>query len=204
MFNALRHNLVNSGTTLVTEFCGLFDMQALFGSQANCVAAPSDTGWLNFNGAGSFSSVGSDNVWANPGNALLSDVAVAQSITIVGLDTQELQAVNLGGGIVPGGATIVGIQVRNERFTTGVGGDLKIQLIQSGVPAGDDKAIVGAWPNGLGNKAYAEYGGAADLWGLTITAADVNGATFGFLVQATGAAFEALSVDHMQMRIFFS
>ena len=36
MFTALRHNLVNSGTTLVTEFCNILSLNNLFGAIANC------------------------------------------------------------------------------------------------------------------------------------------------------------------------
>ena len=47
MFNALRHNLVNSGTTLITEFCTLFNMQTMFPDIVNCnTSGPTGDGIL--------------------------------------------------------------------------------------------------------------------------------------------------------------
>jgi len=73
MFTGLRHNLVNAGTGLVTEFCNLFDMGNIFGAMANCSACIVACEGTRFNGVTDFgnhltpsqsnSKVGTISVW---------------------------------------------------------------------------------------------------------------------------------------------
>lgn len=54
MFTSLRHNLVNSGTTLVSEFCNIFNMQNIFGNMANCAAAYIPPAAASFDGGNNY------------------------------------------------------------------------------------------------------------------------------------------------------
>lgn len=86
---------------------------------------------------------------------------------------------------IPGGATIDGIVVEIGRFQTDEGygstdvSDDTIQLLKAGAPVGDNKSTGANWPT---SEATATYGGAADLWGTTWTAAEINDIDFGVRV----------------------
>lgn len=80
------------------------------------------------------------------------------------------------------GATIDGIEISIERSTDGGGGvvvDAVVRLVKAGTVVGDNKASGLAWPTTDGT---ATYGGAADLWGTTWTAAEVKATNFGFVI----------------------
>lgn len=124
--------------------------------------------------------------WVNPGNALAADTAVATS-TATGKNVQTSQVLMLTnfGFNIPAGATIDGVfaQIRRRsQVSASAITDNTIQLVVGGSRSGSNKAIAGAWPltfNDVG------YGGAADLWGLSLTPAIVNASNFGFSIQAT-------------------
>lgn len=162
------------------------------------------TGWLSFSSAASFSSgSGGTDSWTSPGNALASDDSKASCPTLNGTSSHTLKAQGLATTGVPSTATIRGVEVRFERSkTAGSPVDSIVQLLVSGSGTGDNKSAGAAWPAA---DAYAYYGGDGDLWGLNLTASDINAATFGFQIAASGATQFAttLQVDHMQMRIFY-
>lgn len=82
------------------------------------------------------------------------------------------------GGDGPGGSS-------DCNLTGGVLADLEVRLVVGGVPAGDNKAVPGAWPtpDAYGAVPPQVYGGAADSWGLTLTPEIVNAPNFGIAVR---------------------
>jgi hypothetical protein len=79
--------------------------------------------------------------------------------------------------------------------------DSIVKLFKGGSPTGNDKASSAQWP---ASPAYVEYGGAADLWGATLTPDDVNAADFGVGIAAvTGTGGEA-RVSHVEMEVTYS
>ena len=127
---------------------------------------------------------GDDNDWVDPSNVGANDAAYA-SITATTFDTGDvsylLKATNFSMG-VPTGATINGILVEIERYCDSgeVCEDVDVCLTKDGsARVGDDKSA-GADFN-AGSVTTVSFGGAADLWGTTWTAAEVNASTFGVL-----------------------
>lgn len=166
--------------------------------------AVSNTGWVNLTTFSNDAAIGTI-AWGTPGDAAASDNIYASMASGAGSPnvSNYLKGLQLTSG-VPGGATIVGVEVRVEKSQVSAGyTDNSVRLVKGGVISGNNKAdTITAWPT---VDAYITYGGAADLWGLALTAADVNGATFGLVIaSAQSANFRSGSVDHMQMKIYYS
>ena len=123
--------------------------------------------------------------WTNPGNVASSNNAYAQAASS-GATTHYIKCVAFGFAI-PGGSTINGVQVDIERkanrnTATRYGIDSTVSLVKGGTVSGHNKAdLVNKYPTTDTSKSY---GGAADLWGLTLTDSDVNAATFGVVLSS--------------------
>ena len=117
---------------------------------------------------------GTFNDWVNSGNAMANDGVNASTPGY----SKYLTATNFGFSI-PGTATINGIEVTvKKNIINGDTFDLSAKLYDdTGVPAGDEKAKSGNWPT---VSTSVIYGGATDLWGLSLTPAIVNNVNFGF------------------------
>lgn len=144
------------------------------------------------------------NAWSNPTNAASSDDSRA-SATVGPDDTNYLKATNFGFSI-PTGATIDGIVVEVER-SCAVANDAterRALLVKAGTVVGSDKSIGTGIP---ATDTYKTYGGAADLWGTTWTAAEVNNSGFGFVFAAqqgvNGPGKTAL-VDHIRITVYYT
>lgn len=60
--------------------------------------------------------------------------------------------------------------------------DVNVKLVKGGTVSGDNKADTGTdWPSSDTDKTY---GGAADLWGVTLTESDVEASDFGVVINA--------------------
>lgn len=147
--------------------------------------------------------------WSNPGNAGASDDS--RAIADIGIlsDSHYLKFTGFGFSI-PLGVTIEGVALSLERRRgTGVATirDKVVRLVVGGTVVGDNKADTGTdWP---ASDAAAGYGGAADTWGLSPTAAQVNANDFGFVVQARnpaggGAGSINAEVDHGTLSVTYS
>lgn len=64
--------------------------------------------------------------------------------------------------------------------------DDQIRLVVGGTISGDNKATSADWGGMTPNS--PTYGGASDLWGLSLSPADVNDSDFGMVVAARGTA----------------
>lgn len=151
-----------------------------------------------------------DQAWSNPGNAATTNNTYA-TFTDSSAGSNYLKAVNFGFA-VPSGATINGITVEIERkanVSAGGGGgaritDLNVKLVKGGTVSGSNKASATRWTT---SEAYFTYGGAADLWGLTLTDADVNASNFGVVLSVVGNladGSETGSVDHIRMTVTYT
>ncbi|MBL0336185.1 MAG: T9SS type A sorting domain-containing protein [Chitinophagaceae bacterium] len=84
--------------------------------------------------------------------------------------------------------------------------DNVVKLVKGGSIGGTNHASGASWTS---SDSYFTYGSSSDLWGLTWTPADVNGAGFGVAVSATtstGLVSLLLSaqVDHIRITVYYS
>lgn len=142
--------------------------------------------------------------WTTASNALAADAAYATySITPAG-SSNVLQLTEFGFAI-PATATIDGIEgVIKANYSTGDGCQLiTIRLLIGGVAAGDTKG-----PQALTttNTNYT-FGGAADLWGLTPTVAQVNATDFGVQVagqEIGGENGTIVRIDFVSINVYYT
>ena len=126
---------------------------------------------------------------------------MATATAVAAEATNYLKATVFGFGI-PNGSTIDGIEVAWKRKGE-FGVDNIVKLVQGGSVAGDDKAdIVTSWPSPV--VAYASYGGAADLWGLAWTPAQINASNFGVVLSGSTSEATILSVDHVRITVTYT
>lgn len=155
--------------------------------------------------------------WFSPSNAGASDNSYAQVFAFSGFSigtgalSHYLKATNFGFAIAAD-QQIDGILVEIERSAnvSGAGSftkDSVVKLVIGGTVSGSNLADTGSkWPT---SDAYASYGGATSLWGLTPTYADINGATFGVVISTTSdddnfKGGVVSSVDHIRITITHS
>lgn len=145
--------------------------------------------------------------WANPVRAETSNNSDATA-TLDGSTTDFLRCVDYG-FTIPVGATINGIIVNVERASnrTANGGsrDAAMRIVQGGTIGTDDRSTATAYTT---TDVVEAHGGAADLWGLAWTSADINAANFGAAFRATKPSSSGLShtvsVDHIQIIVDFT
>jgi Secretion system C-terminal sorting domain len=128
--------------------------------------------------------------WANPGNAATSNGSFATVsdliLTIlappVTVTSNYLTATGFNFSSIPAGATILGVTVtvEHERQTLlsldVASDDNSLKLLVGGVQVGTNMASATAW--GSAEETFT-YGGASNLWGTTLTVAQVKAANFG-------------------------
>lgn len=120
--------------------------------------------------------VGNDD-WLDLVNMGLDD-GMPSTCDLTGNGVSETVSLTNFGFTIPGAATIVGVTVEIDRQKQDRGGQCKdsaVRLKKSGA-TGANKASATGWPD---SYAVASYGGPTDLWGLTLTAAEVNNSAFG-------------------------
>jgi len=141
--------------------------------------------------------------WTNPNSVQSSDgsaasvAALLSAFSIITTTSDYINVTNLGMNI-PVANTICGVSVTINRqtfslFALGAStvSDNSIRLIKGGSMVGTDHAATGvAWPTSLGT---ATYGSSSDLWGTTLTPADVNASNFGVAI-STRLVAQILSV----------
>ena len=121
--------------------------------------------------------------WTTPNNAFTSDGAVAYA----GLASNGSAYLRLTsfGFAVPAGATINGVSVAVERSSSSASANIRdasVKLVKASVVTGSEHANTALqWPTA---DTVATYGSGSDLWGTTLTQADVNNAGFGVVIAA--------------------
>ena len=84
---------------------------------------------------------------------------------------------------VPVDATVTGVQARILAAQAGTGGFVfSVCLVVGGVAAGNDLGDAAPLDHGVGT--WLPYGGSGNLWGLSLTPAQVNAANFGVAFEA--------------------
>ncbi len=145
--------------------------------------------------------------WSDPGNVTSSNDARATASLTAGTpsagSTTDFEDVTGFGFAISAGDTINGVQVEVEKRR--VSGDSRlrddtVQLIKGGTAQGNNKADGSTnWPSG---DTYVSYGGAADLWGLALTAGDVNASNFGVRIAAKSVwGTTSPGIDHVRITV---
>jgi hypothetical protein len=161
-----------------------------------------DTGWLTATNARNIDLGHND--WVNPLDArtLAAPYSYVQVAT-----TEYSNRLNLYtfGASVPAGATINGIEVKIHRNASigNMGSDDSVYLMNDTATKGNNKASAATWPT---SAADAFYGGSADLWGASWTAAQINASTFGAALvgKNIGASTFYFRVDVIQVKIYYT
>ena len=147
--------------------------------------------------------------WQNPSNASGSEDAYATAA--VGT-SHYLKATLAADTRVPTDATVTGVEVLIERsaindfpytfpFDFGLNvTDNIVRLVRGGTVVGDDKASGDQWP---GMDVVRSYGGSTDLWGTTLTPAQVNASDFGVVLSATVTVAQA-RVDQIRITVHYT
>lgn len=147
--------------------------------------------------------------WSNASFITADDDLLASVSVAEGGGVSKYLYASTFGFAIPTGATIDGIVVvigeRNQNGAQGNASDNSVRLFVGGSPAGDNKAAGGNYD--IGTPASPTYGGAADTWGLTPTAEQVNASNFGvgFSFTATaGPQGIAVQVDWITMTVYYT
>jgi hypothetical protein len=150
------------------------------------------------------------------GNGDLWSASIGSLVAALGADGGETAQVTLAsngdsenlnmtgfGFSLPGDATITGISVEMNRYssTSGVQ-DVTVRLFKAGTLVGDNKPAAGTWP--IATNTVATYGGSSDLWGTTWTPAQINASNFGVTLDVTnGASARTASVDYVHITVYY-
>lgn len=153
--------------------------------------------------AGDSPAPGSLPTWVNPSFITADDGLNATRAAKATTNSDTLRALFDFSSAVPSGATILGVELSTKKVGSGWN-DLLIQLVTANTPSiadrvGTNKATGTAWP---ATEAEVFYGGAADLWGATLTAAIVR-ATFGVDIRSNKTS-GAGGVGFVQMRVTYA
>ncbi len=146
--------------------------------------------------------------WTNPSKVIDQD----DDETFVSFNTATetssdwLRLTNFGFDL-PDGATILGIFVEMDRYSTLADSiwDGSVFLRNSLGQLDYDNAMGGYW-NSIDNDIYDFYGGPTDLWETTWTVADVNIPNFGvdIFVNSSGLVTTEARIDQVRITIYYS
>ncbi len=201
------------GSTINSTDIASFDYTA-----ATAVAIGADTLYVGFNGPapavisttseGSIfandTGVGSE-MWNNPQRASVENGSYATTFLTINTASASHYLKATGFALsVPENAIINGVKVQILKSNSCVCmKDHRIRLVKKGNIDGEDRANTSVWPN---PDAYIAHGGASDLWGLSLTPADVNASNFGVAISArntlTGAS--AAGIDNIKITVYYT
>lgn len=148
------------------------------------------------NTAGSASSVGGVSAWTDPSNATANDSNNATWAASTGGELSDaLQVTNFGFNI-PDIAVIDGVVLNIGDMSQSGSYDIVANLRTSSTTS-DNKAT--------SSTPSASYGGSADLWGMTLTPAIVNGSDFGanFSIGDVSGGDAYISVNYVSITIYW-
>src|SRR5579871_5898939 len=158
----------------------------------------------NVNSGGGF-----DRAWATAANLQQggSGTSTTASMTFFGNTSQYLvglYSATASGFQIPATATITGIQVSVTRVASGGNVfDNIISLVKANAQTGNNKNSGTAWPTTSGSTTY---GANNDLWGATLTPADINSNTFGVAIQVvnSSAGTRTATVSSITMTVYYT
>ena len=151
---------------------------------------------VNNTGAGSVA-------WPNPENIIAAGTPYATVTTNFSI-SNYLMATGYGFNL-PANAIINGINVAINRqgsstsLSIGVT-DNTVQLLKGGALTGTNKASSTAWPTAM---TLVNYGGNADLWGTTWTAANINASNFGVALSVGSLTSRTATVDYIRVTVTY-
>lgn len=130
---------------------------------------------------------------------------VSVQVTYRRARTDGLRVTNFGFSL-PAGAKIGGVTASIERKASASSRarDYLVQLVVGGSLTGDDKASATDYTT---SDVAATYGSALDLWGLSLTKAQVEASAFGIELRAQSDGDEGdvtVSVDHITLEISYT
>lgn len=166
--------------------------------------ATQTSNFTNFNTtsrAGEYTSGGNAYRWVNRTNAQssnniyailsYSDGSFNAQAAPVSLTSQTVNYFVITGlsSTIPSGATVNGVTIKIERYNSNSLGDFPTTIVDSAIYltkdgstiVGNNKSTGATWQSS-DNNTTVDFGGAADLWGTTLTAAEVNASTFGVMI----------------------
>lgn len=153
---------------------------------------------------------GSGTAWTLPGNAQGGpNDSYASAALTAGTQSEMLKGTNFGFA-VPSNATIVGVVATLTRSGgSGLGlpiVDGHVWLVKAGVvqTGGTDQSTGSTWTANFVDKSLPA--GTSDLWGTTLTYADVNDPGFGVAWQAkdTGITGSTAAVDALALTVYYT
>ncbi len=147
--------------------------------------------------------------WLNTGNIYTSNNAWATVTFTLGATSENLIANGFGLSI-PTDAVIEGIEALVEKSVdvshTNASKDSSVRLVIGGSIVGDNKALAAYFNNTT--DAVTTYGSASDLWGLSLTAAQINASDFGVAYSAQrhplGSLDQIVRVDQIQVKVYYN
>lgn len=158
-----------------------------------------DTGWKVAGTGTNVAAGGGDYAWGNPSNITNTTASTAIVSNFSGT-SQNLRASNFGFSI-PAELTITGVEARIRRMSSfGYVQDENVRLIVAGAVTGTDKVKAGKW---TAVYTISEYGGESDLWGTTLTPAQVNASSFGVQLSVLATGKDDAMVQTIWMRIHY-
>lgn len=147
--------------------------------------------------------------WSSPGNVAADDGTEA-TITAATFDSpdisQILVASNFGFANVAGTVNGITVEIDRRSIISGSGADFRVQLANGTTFAslvGNNKAATATvWPT---TSTVATYGGAADMWGTSLTAADITRANFAVFLSASAKIANAdIGVDFIRVTVTYT
>lgn len=147
-------------------------------------------------GSNSAEDKGGPEPWTNLGNIKLKDNTYVTNLLTAETPTNALK-INTPHIGIPEGASVKGVEARLERkgfASTVMCKDTEVKLEKAGIAVGSNKAKTTTWSS---TEEFITYGGSTDLWGTTISVADLENSKFGFRVVAgISDTTGVLSVDY--------
>lgn len=146
--------------------------------------------------------------WANPDRITGQDSLYASANFSSVQQTNYLEASNFDFSSIPAGSTINGIVVTINRFQSGTYSaitDKVISLILEGSLIGTGKVPPGgSWSPIMPTP--VSFGGSSDLWGTSVTLANIQDSTFGVVLSINGAGglTNVGFVDYISMTITYT
>lgn len=161
------------------------------------VVQPHDTG---FPGMSNCFATGAGKIYDGAFNICANNNLWASTHSTSDGVTQELRALNGNWPTIPTASIINGVQVTFLCFATSTSFEFDIRLIVGGVKVGANRSQAQNW-NG-----QIFRGGSTDLWGTTLTAAQVNAGDFGASVQhvINGGGKYFYGTQFLLVRIFYT
>lgn len=148
--------------------------------------------------------------WFNLNNAQLLDGLYASSTGTNGSATGYLKCTGYGFNI-PGNATITGVTAKIDAWAAKTWNDTFVRLVKNVGNVAQVQTVsnrsTGATLPRSDSMTYVIYGSATDLWGLTLTPADINDPNFGLAYSISHGVFNKIDtvfVNHMTLKVDYT